>query len=285
MAIYHEQLVTPEQAQLWLDQSPHNFRSLNARSVKQFVALMKNNQWVFTAEPLIFDTSGYLMEGQHRLTAVIESGVPILFACVSGVPRASVRGMNTGRSRNFADYLRSQGETNVSALAGATHAGWRFENRLVRAVYAGETPSVAVADEWLQSHPEIRPASIEAEKVRRVLPVPAAPLAAVIYAAHQVADADEVEYFVDRLKAGTYLRANDPILQLRNRIIKDDSLKQKLPTPERAALIIKAWNAYVHGQEISRLVWRSSGPRAEAFPLVEGPEGEVWPVGSPENRG
>jgi hypothetical protein len=39
---------------------------------------------------------------------------------------------------------------------------------------------------------------------------------------------------------------------------------------EKAAIIIKAWNAHRVGRELITLKWQNAGPKKEAFPTIEG---------------
>jgi hypothetical protein len=49
------------------------------------------------------------------------------------------------------------------------------------------------------------------------------------------------------------------------------SAKDRLRVEEQAALTVKAWNSWTRGAAVSKLVWVTTGERAEKFPVVSPP--------------
>ena len=47
---------------------------------------IRNGQWMFNAQPICFSRSGRLLNGQHRLSAVLEAGQPIEVLVMRGLP-------------------------------------------------------------------------------------------------------------------------------------------------------------------------------------------------------
>jgi hypothetical protein len=56
-----------------------NNRKLNETHIRNLSNQMKLNNWLFDGTPLKFDKYGRLLDGQHRLNAVIESNKQIKF--------------------------------------------------------------------------------------------------------------------------------------------------------------------------------------------------------------
>jgi predicted nucleic acid-binding Zn ribbon protein len=109
--------VTPEMAERWLGHNKVN-RNLRNRRVDQFARDMRSGRWQLTGEAIKFGKSGNLIDGQHRLWAVIESGCTsrVATAGCSDVSRISQRlkriptildklhrepGMNLGRMEDI----------------------------------------------------------------------------------------------------------------------------------------------------------------------------------------
>jgi hypothetical protein len=87
-------------------------------------------------------------------------------------------------------------------------------------------------------------------------------------------DADDAEDFLYRLEnimpSPKNLNETDPLVQLHKRMRQMfDQNKSKYIQTELGALIVKAWNAYRDGSEITQLRWRSGGSAPEAFPVMK----------------
>jgi hypothetical protein len=75
-----------------------------------------------------------------------------------------------------------------------------------------------------------------------------------------------------RLGDGLYLNdTGNPIWKLRKRLQDDRaSRKREMSDAEKAAIVIKAWNAFIHHESIGTLKWQNAGPRKEDFPQIDG---------------
>lgn len=73
--------VTPELAAKWLERNTRN-RDLRNVIVERYAADMKAGRWMVTGDAIAFDKNGCVVNGQHRLWAVIyaEMAVPMLVA-------------------------------------------------------------------------------------------------------------------------------------------------------------------------------------------------------------
>ena len=72
--------VTPEMAAAWLSDNPHN-RPLDEARVAEYAERMRSGGWVERVKggsrPIEVLDTGRLLNGQHRLTAVIRAGIPV----------------------------------------------------------------------------------------------------------------------------------------------------------------------------------------------------------------
>jgi hypothetical protein len=68
------QMVTPVKAGEWLQANTPN-RPLSKPIVKAFAEAMRRGEWVVTHRGIAFDTNGVLVDGQHRLAAIVEADV------------------------------------------------------------------------------------------------------------------------------------------------------------------------------------------------------------------
>lgn len=91
------ELITPEMAREYLFSQETN-RNINDRRVSDYVLRMARGEWKI-GQPIIFDENGCLIDGQHRLKAIIKHGKPIEFAVIKGVPSDSKSVIDIGQRR------------------------------------------------------------------------------------------------------------------------------------------------------------------------------------------
>ena len=86
-------LVTPETAAEMLKHNTGN-RILRPAAIATMAAQMRAGQWTTTHQGIAFDADGNLLDGQHRLHAIVKAGAPILLAVSRGVPSAAFKVMD-----------------------------------------------------------------------------------------------------------------------------------------------------------------------------------------------
>lgn len=99
------QLITPEIAAIYLEQNTQNRRARSI-AVKHLAAAMLRGEWVLTAQGISFDTDGRLIDGQHRLMAVIESKMVIEMMVFTEVDPEAFKVMDRGTTRTLSDVTR-----------------------------------------------------------------------------------------------------------------------------------------------------------------------------------
>lgn len=97
--------VTPEMAEFYLKKSAGNFRFPGKRMfdnnvVDRYAADMVTGNWRLSPQGIVFDENDRLIDGHHRLKAIIKSGITILMAVTTGAPAESVKVIDTGVKRN-----------------------------------------------------------------------------------------------------------------------------------------------------------------------------------------
>lgn len=94
-----EEIITPDQAQIYLDNQEAN-RHINLTYVRRLLEDMQQGRWVAKGDPIKFTSSGKLVDGQHRLTAVVMSGNPQTFVVLRGYAQESMQALDIGKSRS-----------------------------------------------------------------------------------------------------------------------------------------------------------------------------------------
>lgn len=113
-------IFTPEIAKNVLETRNYEKQRPIKQKLGLYVADMKNGNWRLTmADPLVFTKNGLLINGQHRLTAVVESGMPQPFYVSTGANESEFQFIDIGIGRTAADGLSGQvkNATRVAALS------------------------------------------------------------------------------------------------------------------------------------------------------------------------
>ena len=106
-----KQLVTPEKAQCWLENNSKTNRNIKPMAVKRYAQEMRQGNWTETTDTIKFDTRGYLIDGQHRLMAIVESKVALTLYIATNLPEESIQYLDLGTSRSVRDIAKVQGKS------------------------------------------------------------------------------------------------------------------------------------------------------------------------------
>jgi hypothetical protein len=115
--------ITPEFAAKLLEKNTKHQRKLNRNRVQQYMLDMKNNNWQLNGEAIIIGDQGTLLDGQHRLSAVIAADVKVKMLVIRGIEEQLEDGsdmfqyINTeNRTNSDALYIEGYKDMNVNAL-------------------------------------------------------------------------------------------------------------------------------------------------------------------------
>lgn len=264
--------ITPDIAAEWLSKNDNN-RRVRADVVSNYARQMAAGEWVLNGEAIVFDEDGVLADGQHRLHAVIESGATIQALVVEGVAPAAYITIDSGLGRTMGDVLSVDGELNYNRKAALLRLLWRYEHGMWANLYRGgggnghgRTPSHTELRELLSRHPNLdHSINVSAHTSRFLQPS----LGATLHYLFSQKDPELADLFYNALAEGTGVMRDEPVYLLRERLIHDRTGKGRLKASEVHALMVKAWNATRKGERVKRLGWINSGPKAEAFPVIE----------------
>lgn len=262
--------VTPEVAREWLDEHNRGNRSLKPWVVNRYAADMAEGNWDLTGVPIIFDRSGRLMDGQHRLMACVKSGVPLVTAVARGAAEHAMANIDTGATRTMGDLLKWQGEKSYNALAAGIRMEWKWAQGAEALVAASRKPTNAQALEWLDLNPGLRDAVTLAGRLHK--PPVSLPSGVAVAFTHQVAmlDPQEAGAFIEEVVTGHNLQPGSGSLLLRNWAMSQNARSgHTRPTGlVWLAMTVKAWNLWILGSDARLLAWKRGGSNREQFPAL-----------------
>ena len=97
--------VTPELARHWLVYNQIN-RPVNPRTVDEYIRQIESGQWKRTHQGIALTQYGTLLDGQHRLLAIIRTGRTLPMLVFTNEPAENYEFIDCGRTRSNLDMLR-----------------------------------------------------------------------------------------------------------------------------------------------------------------------------------
>jgi len=110
------ELITPEVAEELLKQNGHN-RKQTKSNIKVIEKALVNEEWQVSGQTIIIASNGQLMDGQHRLQAVVNTGIPMYHLVCRGVASSVFTVIDTGKVRTGSDTLSIDGSGNSVKVA------------------------------------------------------------------------------------------------------------------------------------------------------------------------
>jgi hypothetical protein len=253
--------ITPEWASKILAEKNGGNRAINEAHVARLAKEIKAGRWKVNGDTICLNGER-LIDGQHRLAAVVKSGIAIQSFVIDGLPSDVFDTKDVGKKRSASDTLGVNGEINTRRLAAALVLIDRYcTGRMLKSVEY----SNAEIEELLEKHPDVRKSVSMGHAVKLLIVPSVLDACHYLFSRKDQALADE---FVDKVLRGAGLEPENPWYLLRERLVSNSLSKAKLPKTHVMALCIKAWNATRTGAPIKQLRWFDNGANAEQFPLI-----------------
>lgn len=254
----------------WIDVNPAvaetllatntNPRLIKSSVVEMYARDMMNGRWHDTHQGIALDTHGRLLDGFHRLNAVILSGCTIKFWLTEDVPLESVGVFDTGRQRSMADRLQVEGYRDAPQLAAITRRAMLWnENHIWSRSPAPTREDISAA---IKSDPRL----VEAAKYAHTWSgnkILAPAIAGLAFWLLEPLSPEEAITFLEgvRLGIGPALERLNPAWALRERLIADKLGRSSAGRYARGnirvevnlALVIIAWNHFRQHNQLHRL--------------------------------
>src|SRR4051812_48555336 len=153
-------------------------RTKKPEEIRRYAADMKAGNWKLTGESVKFGTDGMLKDGQNRLSACIQAGVPFGTHVVFGIDPEVFANMDRGKNRNPSDVFHIA----QISYPGDTSATVRW----LMLIDSGEAKARTTfqPDHLLREYGELDAVKLEtcvkiARKIKSLIKQPVGPLAAV----------------------------------------------------------------------------------------------------------
>lgn len=260
--------VTPKEAVIWLDTKNAHNRPISQSTVERYTQEMKAGRWKVNGQPLIFGKSGNLLNGQHRLKAIIAANKSIETMIVWGVEDSTFDTIDDGNKRSLGDVFAVSGEQNPNLLSAGVRFLWVYATGQIatRDLRRGTIATKPVLEDTLRKHPGMRQStkfySLLKSRPGGLL-IPAGTAIGLHYL-FSLVDEKKADEFFNVLQSGIGLTEGHPILALRARLIagKKES-SSNITNSAMYFYTVTTWNAFVEDQPLRRLAFVQDTPPPE----------------------
>lgn len=214
--------VTPLMAEQWLRENNTHNRKYYENTALGYEKDIKNDAWCVNNQGIGFDVNGVLIDGQHRLAAVVKAGRPVKMLVVTGLPERQGKAEMPTQGTIDRVKVRSVGD-NLSLVRGIDNANTKVAIANVIALKVmgtNQRTSAYTAYKIIDLYADELEFILSGKTTIRGLsfsPV----MAAMVFAAR--VRLDQVVEFKDKYFKGTGLEAGHPALTLREFIFNRNS--------------------------------------------------------------
>lgn len=253
--------VTPELARQWLEKNDRN-RPLHPPTVRRYADDMRAGRWKLTHQGIAFSPRGILIDGQHRLSAIIECGLTISMMVTFNADAETVLAVDQNNPRKPSQQftlmgdLGSVGERQVAVL----------RMMIPGLQYTGRKRSVSEEYDLMKKHQEAIAFSFDIAPATRTL-LTVASVRAVWARAYYSADLERVREFAKSLVTGVSPSSNGDCVSMLARFL----LEQKRGASDACGKVrayaraTTALYSFLTNQNLKRL----KPADREYFPLPE----------------
>lgn len=111
-------IITPQMAADWLRDANKGNRKLNEAHARRLADQISAGQYLLTHQGIAFDRDGRLVDGQHRLRAIVLAGQPVQMLVTRGLQARAFLAVDSGAIRTAGHTLGIAGHKNASRIAG-----------------------------------------------------------------------------------------------------------------------------------------------------------------------
>ena len=263
-------IITPTLAKEWLERNGKN-RNLKRRKILELVSALEDSHWRLNGESICFSNRGQLLDGQHRLHAILKSGIPAPALTVFGVNNEVMRTYDQGVKRTNADHFNISGEKNCAALGATLRLLYMWKTFQFHKTGPRFTPDQETLDKLLNECPTVRISVQQGKKISRFITPANASVLHFLFSKTKIAmssDESAADHFFKKLGSGENVTRQDAVYRLREALTENRTSK-KLTEVQIRAMAIKAWNIFVQNRKRGRIHWDAT---EEAFPEIHGLE-------------
>lgn len=257
-------VVDPVLAGKLLDLNTEN-RPIRQREVRLWNNILEHGEWQYTHQGIAIDNRGVLQDGQHRLTAIVQTGIPAEMQISIGMPPENFAAIDNGLRRTFGDVVARRGIAQAPRVGSAARIialyndypkrPWsaKVSNAEVDMLISAELPN----GEGTVGE-QIYEASQAAYALWRQMGINRTAATVGIYVLWELFGKDDqnVQTFLEGMHTPEFMSGKDARFVLRRYCLSP--VKRDRSAITHLALFIKTWNKFIQGQDVEQLSFRKN---------------------------
>ena len=260
--------VSPDAAAKLLALNTSNFRKPDHRRVNAYAKEMLAGRWELNGDTIKVNGS-VLIDGQHRLMAILKSGVTVDMVVVRGI-ESDGKTIDRGKPRSIGQWLSHSGIKNATSVASTAKMCVFYKKGLwSRPTMQGWDVSDSEIFSFVEQYQEKLSDCVKLGSTAGKV-IPASLLATVLFYGSGASNPQDVSlctWFAGSLAKGESLTDEDAVFHLRNRLLSQTS-QASMDRFMQRALLTMAWNKTVKGEPCTamHLRLRVTGPVKQKAP-------------------
>lgn len=250
--------ISPEEAEMLLNEhNPYNYRKINLGTVKIYAKDMKDGNWKENGETIKIDKNGNVIDGQHRLQAIVDSGVTIELIIIEGLDPSVADTIDIGRKRTIEQYLKWADKAYAAGATSIVQQVLSFDKQNKQDGHSAADAGISqmsIMDEYVNDKNGYNEAASYGKKINADSQKVLKPkeVGAIYYYLHRRLGVDKnyVEMFFHRLCSTAYNERSFYKKTMKN---LGDETYIKRSGVTRTNELIECWNAMVHGCSTNRI--------------------------------
>jgi hypothetical protein len=241
------EVISASKAAEYLANSAGN-RPLKKTNLSLMSKAMSANEWHITGQPIIFNEQGVLIDGHHRLTACVKSGVDFRSLVVRNIRREALSSIDVGGKRTIGDqltFIDKSAYVSPNIIATVYKRIYCYVNQLAHINLSDQQ----VVNYIEQTNGSWCDTALYTTANKNSLNGSAISAAAFIL---KDANAINVDLFMHKLVTGEMIAVHDPIHTLRTRMLMDRRIHLHQYNWVISS-IIRAYNCWIANKKMDRI--------------------------------
>lgn len=231
--------ITPKLAQMYLDTSEGNprwstERVFSKRVVNKYANAMLNGAWEFNGETISFDSDGHLVDGHHRMAAIIQSGTTVKMRVNRGVS-PDVKTYDEGSRRSQAQVMKNKWGVPTSTQLNAGVMVWTIMTEgktIAESLVTKDLVTILEDDLWFDAKTLCQKSSDKKK------PLYIGGAICAVYAALKYGEPYErVSQFVDCAATGFCMDPKDTAAIVANKFLQNEAINNSLTGTDKGVMV------------------------------------------------
>jgi len=256
--------ITPELSESWLKKNMTN-RPFNQSSCLKLMDQLITKSWYVSNDAICFDRDGNLLNGQHRLTACINTGINFECMVMRGLDRKSFNIMDTGYKRTASDILGANKIECPKVKSTLIKFAIEYKSGRFMCDSTNKTKitNQIILDFYDKNKQKVEDASSVGQFVSKNNKSFASGIIGAFAFIFNEIDKESCALFFEQFANGENLKSGDPVLILRQQLFKNTSSKTKYSKGTTYAWVILCWNDFRANKKIKSIIFKDDKfPRA-----------------------